>query len=166
MLIILICIGILVFFKKMVEDHGRFKVIDIKDNGNHNGEQLLVNQMNTKLWCYCRNPITQDSDPGRFGVESEGYYTFTVDIDFEIMNRLWKCSMLQTLFNLSSITLTDGNVFLNQYSEMNQVYRSSYLVLTMFSLVPGEVLFQTNTGDSWGGDNIFFRRCNRRWRSN
>lgn len=98
------------------------------------------------------NPITQDSDPGRFGVESEGYYTFTINFDdneysmepFDASNAT----------EYTSITLQGSGISTD--TEMNQLSIDPHIwFLNGVSLVTGGVQFETNTGATWGGDTAF-----------
>lgn len=98
------------------------------------------------------NPITQDSDPGRFGVESEGYYTFTIDFgDGEYSIEPFDASNAP---EFTSMTLQGSGISAD--TEMNQLSIDPHIwYLNNVSLMTGGVQFETDTGATWGGDTAF-----------
>jgi hypothetical protein len=98
------------------------------------------------------NPITQDSDPGRFGVESEGYYTFTIDFgDGSYSMEPFDASNAP---EFTSITLQGSGISTD--TQMNQLSLDPHIwFLNNVSLMTGGVQFETNTGATWGGDTAF-----------
>lgn len=105
------------------------------------------------------NPVTQDGDPGRFGVPSEGYYTFTINFsrpngesgndDFSIEPYDASGANEFTSITLQGSALADA-------TEMTQLSMDPHMwYINNVSLQSGEVAFNTSAGTTWGTDNAF-----------
>jgi len=98
------------------------------------------------------NPGTQDSDPGRFGITSSGFYTFT--IDFGSMNFSIEPYDNTGASDFTSITIQgsalDASVELTQSDFDSHIWYSTGTFLTS-----GDLQFITNTGSAWGGETSF-----------
>ncbi|WP_088323398.1 SusE domain-containing protein [Polaribacter tangerinus] len=97
------------------------------------------------------NPGTQSGDPGRFGVSTTGYYSFTIDFA--------KREYTLVPFNATgknspaSLTLTGtstADVTMNQLSFDGHIWYANNVKLT-----PGEVSFLTDAGANWGNTSPF-----------
>ncbi len=98
------------------------------------------------------NPATQESDPGRFGVETEGYYTFT--INFRTNEYSLESFDASNAVDYTSISLQGSGVSSN--TQMNQLSFDSHIwYLNGVNLGSGGIQFMTNTGSTWGSDNSF-----------
>lgn len=105
------------------------------------------------------NPITQDSDPGRFGVPEDGYYTFTINFsrpngssgDDDYTIEPFDASGSS---DFTSMTLQGSAV--SESTEMTQLSFDSHIwYINSINLQSGEVSFLTSAGTSWGNDNAF-----------
>ncbi len=99
------------------------------------------------------NPGTQDSDPGRFGIEADGFYTFS--INFSDMSYSIASFDASGATDFTSMTL-QGNGLANGDVEMNQLAFDSHIwYISSVTLKPGTLNFLTNTGASWAGSTEF-----------
>ena len=135
-------------------NEGRFKVIETKGFWQPQWG-TTYNEPNDPIETsggIAGNPITQDSDPGRFGVESEGYYTFTIDFgDGSYSMEPYDAS---NATEYTSITLQGSGISTD--TQMNQLSLDPHIwFLNNVSLMTGGVQFETNTGATWGGDTAF-----------
>lgn len=98
------------------------------------------------------NPTTQDTDPGRFGVETDGYYTFTINFgNNEYSIEPYDAS---NATDFTSIALQGSGISAN--AEMNQLAFDSHIwYINGVNLNSGGIQFLTNEGSSWGGDTAF-----------
>ncbi|WP_353779703.1 SusE domain-containing protein [Winogradskyella sp. 3972H.M.0a.05] len=99
------------------------------------------------------NPGTQDSDPGRFGIEADGFYTFTVN--FSDMSYTVEAFNATGAADYTSITLqgsgsTGGDVSMTPLAFDSHIWYAGNV-----SLAPGDLQFMTNTGSTWGGSTEF-----------
>lgn len=98
------------------------------------------------------NPGTQDSDPGRFGVTSDGYYRFTLNFSsstysLEAFNEAGSA-------NFDGMTLQGSAVAAD--TAFNQLSFDSHIwYISSVNLQPGDVQFMTNTGAMWAGSTEF-----------
>ncbi|MGS2725350.1 SusE domain-containing protein [Psychroserpens sp. BH13MA-6] len=98
------------------------------------------------------NPGTQDSDPGRFGVTADGYYTFTVNFSSNTYSIESFDASGATSF--TGMTLQGSGVASD--TAMTQLSFDSHIwYINSVNLQPGDVQFLTNTGASWGGSTSF-----------
>ncbi len=96
------------------------------------------------------NPTTQDGDPGRFGVTSTGFYTFTVNF----------ATLKYTLTPFNNVTTSPASLTLQGSSTpnitMNQLSFDGHLwYANSVKLTPGEVSFVTDSGANWGSNSSF-----------
>ena len=135
-------------------DNGRFKVISFKGQWQPQWGTTFSEPDDPiqNSGAIAGNPVTQDSDPGRFGVESEGYYTFTIDFgDNEYSMEPFDASNAP---EFTSMTLKGSGIATN--TEMNQLSIDPHIwYLNGVSLVTGGIQFETSTGNTWGGDTTF-----------
>ncbi|MFD2725353.1 SusE domain-containing protein [Hyunsoonleella rubra] len=97
------------------------------------------------------NPGTQDSDPGRFGVTSSGYYHFTINFGdnsytMEPYDESGATDFTSMEIQGSAVTTTA----MTQSSFDSHIWN-----LPSVRLVPGDLQFVTNTGSAWGGSTEF-----------
>ncbi len=104
------------------------------------------------------NPGTQDFDPGRFGVETSGYYSFTInfsanydegELDYTIEPYDASGATDYTSMTVQGSALT-GDTALTQSSFDGHIW-----YIESVDLVPGEIQFMTNSGSTWGGTTEF-----------
>ncbi len=98
------------------------------------------------------NPTTQDNDPGRFGVPSDGFYTFT--IDFDAMTYTMNPYDASGASDFTSMTL-QGSALSTSVSMQQSTFDSHLWYISSVSLLPGDLQFETNTGSTWGGTTEF-----------
>jgi hypothetical protein len=97
------------------------------------------------------NPGTQSSDPGRFGVTSTGFYTFTINF----ATRKYTLVPFDATGATSPSSLTiqgssTADVTMNQLSFDGHLWYAKSVRLT-----PGDVKFTTGAGASWGSSSSF-----------
>jgi len=135
-------------------NEGRFKVLSAKGQWQPQWGTTFNEPDDPiqNLGAIAGNPTTQDSDPGRFGVESEGYYTFTIDFgDGSYSMEPFDAS---NATEYTSITLQGSGISTD--TQMNQLSLDPHIwFLNNVSLMTGGVQFETNTGATWGGDTAF-----------
>ena len=105
------------------------------------------------------NPGTQSGDPGRFGVATTGFYTFT--IDFAAKKYTLVPFDATGITSPSSLTLqgsSTADVTMNQLSFDGHLWYAKSV-----RLIPGDVKFTTGAGASWGSS---FWCSNSWWRCN
>nr|WP_321227054.1 SusE domain-containing protein [uncultured Psychroserpens sp.] len=135
-------------------DDGRFKVLEMRGQWQPQwgtltpeGSDLIV-----EAGEIAGNPTTQDGDPGRFGVASDGYYTFTINFSSNTYTMNSYDDAGSTTF--SSMTLqgdaTNANVVMTQSS-----FDTHLWYINSVNLHPGDLQFTTNTGSSWAGSTSF-----------
>jgi len=142
-------------------DDGRWKVLEMRGMWQpqwgvtaNEGDDIIVGEGDI-----AGNPVTQDGDPGRFGVPADGYYTFTINFsrpngtsgedDFSIEP-----------FDASGATeftsITFQGSALAENTEMTQLSFDTHIwYINSVSLQPGEVSFNTSAGSTWGTDSAF-----------
>ncbi|WP_138434943.1 SusE domain-containing protein [Winogradskyella algicola] len=98
------------------------------------------------------NPATQDSDPGRFGVDADGFYTFT--IDFDAMTYTMNPFDASGAADFTSMTI-QGSALSASTSMQQSSFDSHLWYISSITLVPGELQFMTNTGSTWAGTTEF-----------
>ncbi|WP_326282009.1 SusE domain-containing protein [Tamlana sp. 2201CG12-4] len=97
------------------------------------------------------NPGTQDTDPGRFGVTTSGYYEFTIDFAKKTYTTVPYDSSGADNYTSMSIQGTATPTI-----EMTQSDFDSHIwYLTSTRLVAGDLQFVTNTGSTWGSTTVF-----------
>lgn len=135
-------------------DDGRFKILEVRGQwqpqwgtSTPEGSDDII-----EAGEIAGNPTTQDSDPGRFGVASDGYYTFTINFSSNTYTMTSYDDSGST--SLSSVTL-QGDA-LNGDTAMTQSSFDSHLwYVNSVNLQPGDLQFTNNTGVSWAGSTSF-----------
>lgn len=98
------------------------------------------------------NPGTQDSDPGRFGVQADGYYTFTINFSSNTYSIAPYSAAGATVY--SSMTLQGSGI--GSDTPMTQLSFDSHLwYVSSVNLQPGDVQIMTSSGSTWGGSTEF-----------
>ncbi|WP_179021892.1 SusE domain-containing protein [Winogradskyella forsetii] len=98
------------------------------------------------------NPGTQDSDPGRFGVPDNGYYTFTINFSSNTYTTVPYDASGATEF--TSISL-QGSAVGTDTAFTQSTFDSHLWYINSINLSSGNLQFTTNTGASWGGSTSF-----------
>ncbi|WP_178990680.1 SusE domain-containing protein [Winogradskyella schleiferi] len=98
------------------------------------------------------NPGTQDSDPGRFGVPDNGYYTFTINFSSNTYTTVPYDASGAT--DYTSITL-QGSAAGTDTDFTQSTFDSHLWYINSINLGSGDVQFTTNTGATWGGSTSF-----------
>ncbi len=97
------------------------------------------------------NPGTQSDDPGRFGVEHDGYYAFTIDFS--------KRTYTNEVFDASGSASFTGVEIQGSATTTTAMTQSSFdshlWYITSIPLIPGDLQFVTNTGSTWAGTTEF-----------
>ncbi|MCL7763560.1 SusE domain-containing protein [Polaribacter sp. Z014] len=142
------------FSKSSADDgEGRFKVIETKGEWtNQWGTTYPDNEDPIETeGDIAGNPATQEADPGRFGVKSDGFYTFKInfaskEFSIESFNEAGIISPTSLEIQGSSIANTamtplafDGHIWF----------------ATKIHLTPGEVEFVTGASAKWGSSTSF-----------
>ncbi|MGJ8744149.1 SusE domain-containing protein [Polaribacter sp.] len=134
-------------------DDGRFKVLEEKGNwqpqwGVSDPEGSDVFSTSGTI---AGNPTTQSSDPGRFGVENSGFYTFTIDfansnytmVPFDATGKTSPAGLSLQGTSTATLAMTpmsfDGHIWF----------------VSNIKLTPGDVEFVTNGGAKWGSTTSF-----------
>lgn len=134
-------------------NNGRFKVLETKgmwqpqwgDSRNEGSDDPATSGD------IAGNPGTQGSDPGRFGVSSTGYYTFT--INFATQKYTLVPFDATGITSPASLTLrgsSTSDVMMSQLAFDNHLWYANGVRLT-----PGDVQFVTDGGASWGNTSSF-----------
>jgi len=98
------------------------------------------------------NPGSQDSDPGRFGVPDNGYYTFTINFSSNTYTTVPYDASGAT--DYTSITL-QGSAAGTDTDFTQSTFDSHLWYINSINLGSGDVQFTTNTGATWGGSTSF-----------
>lgn len=98
------------------------------------------------------NPGTQSDDPGRFGIESSGNYTFT--INFATRSYSMEPYAGTAVLTTSSLTL-QGSSVTAPVTMTQQAFDSHIFYANAVRLTPGSVEFITDSSASWGGSTEF-----------
>ncbi|WP_460217743.1 SusE domain-containing protein [Psychroserpens sp. MEBiC05023] len=98
------------------------------------------------------NPGTQDSDPGRFGVTADGYYTFSIDFSSNTY-------MVSPFNDAGASTFTGMTLQGSGVGSDTAFTQSSFdthlWYITSVNLQPGDLQIMTNTGSTWAGSTSF-----------
>jgi hypothetical protein len=98
------------------------------------------------------NPTTQDSDPGRFGVTQDGYYTFTMNFSSNTytINPFNESGAV----TFTGLTLQGSGV--NSDTPFTQSTFDTHLwFINSIALQSGDLQIMTNTGSTWAGSTSF-----------
>ncbi|WP_179318281.1 SusE domain-containing protein [Winogradskyella helgolandensis] len=98
------------------------------------------------------NPGTQDSDPGRFGVPSDGYYTFT--INFSTNTYTTETYDASGAASYTSMTL-QGSALSADTALTQSTFDSHLWYISSVNLQSGDFQIVTDTGSSWAGSTSF-----------
>ena len=143
------------YFKKATADdgEGRFKVIENKGSwSNQWGTTYPDNEdpIDTE-GTIAGNPATQETDPGRFGVKADGFYTFKINFaskkfsieSFDITGITSPASLEIQGSSIANTAMTplafDGHIWF----------------ATKIHLTPGQVEFVTGASAKWGSSTSF-----------
>lgn len=136
-------------------DDGRFKLLEVRGQwqpqwgvaADEGSDDIMSSGS------IAGNPGTQDSDPGRFGVEQDGYYRFTVNFSDNTYTMDSYDDTGATAY--TSITLTgsgvDSDVMFTQSTFDSHIWYISNVVL----LQNEELQIVTSAGTSWAAPNAF-----------
>tara|TARA_R110002049_G_scaffold208956_4_gene379476 strand:+ start:280 stop:1416 length:1137 start_codon:yes stop_codon:yes gene_type:complete len=98
------------------------------------------------------NPGTQDSDPGRFGVATDGYFTFTINFS----SNTYTTTAFDATGATSYTSITLQGSALGSDTALTQSTFDSHLWYTnSVNLQSGDLQFVTNTASTWGGNTSF-----------
>lgn len=98
------------------------------------------------------NPATQDGDPGRFGVPSEGFYQFTINFS----TRTYTMNPYDASGATSPASLSIAGSGVASPIALNQLAFDGHIwYVNNVRLTPGEVNFSTGAGASWGSSTSF-----------
>ena len=144
------------FFTKGGGDFGdgRFKILENRGSWQPQWGTTLTEPNDTieTSGAIAANPTTQSSDPGRFGVLSSGYYTFTINFS----SRTYSMAEFDASGATDYTSMTLQGSSLTENTAMTQLGFDSHMwYINSINLLPGEVSFLTNTGASWGSDSSF-----------
>lgn len=135
-------------------DDGRFKILEVRGQWQPQwGTDTAEGSDNIEeSGGIAGNPGTQDSDPGRFGVPADGYYTFTINFSSN--------TYTNTAFNATGATTYTGITIqgsaLGAGTAMTQSSLDTHLwYVNSINLQPGDLQFTTNTGSTWAGSTSF-----------
>ena len=97
------------------------------------------------------NPATQAADPGRFGIQTSGYYTFKVNF----ASKEFSITPFDESGILSPASLTikgssTADVTMTPLAFDNHIWSANSVRLT-----PGEIAFVTGAGSEWGNTTSF-----------
>lgn len=98
------------------------------------------------------NPTTQSTDPGRFGVLTTGYYTFSINFSSKTYTMAEFDASSATSY--TSMTL-QGSALAADVELTQMAFDPHIWYVRSVNLSRGDVSFITNTDSSWGNDNAF-----------
>jgi hypothetical protein len=135
-------------------DDGRFKLLEIRGQwqpqwGTDTSEGSDTLEASGGI---AGNPGTQDSDPGRFGVATEGYFTFTVNFSSNTytMNAFNDTgAATYTGMTLQGSGVASDTAFTQSSFDTHLWYINSV------TLQSGDLQFMTNTESIWGASTSF-----------
>ena len=135
-------------------DDGRFKILENRGQwqpqwgtSTNEGSDDIV-----EAGAIAGNPGTQDSDPGRFGVPNDGYYTFTINFSSN--------TYTNTAFDASgaadftSMTI-QGSALASDTALTQSSFDSHLWYTNSVNLQSGDLQFVTNTSATWAGSTSF-----------
>ncbi|WP_282030474.1 SusF/SusE family outer membrane protein [Winogradskyella eximia] len=135
-------------------DDGRFKILEQRGEwqpqwgtaANEGSDDIV------EAGDIAGNPTTQDSDPGRFGIPADGYYTFT--INFSSQTYTTTPFDASGAADYSNITIQGSAI--NSDTTLTQSSFDSHLwYINSVNLQSGDLQFVTNTGATWAGSTSF-----------
>ncbi|WP_323787066.1 SusE domain-containing protein [Psychroserpens sp.] len=135
-------------------DDGRFKILEVRGQWQPQWGVAAAEGSDTieSSGNIAGNPATQDSDPGRFGVASDGYYTFTINFSSNTYTMDSTDESGSTSF--SSMTL-QGDAVGTDTAFTQSSFDTHLWYISNVNLQPGDLQIMTNTGSTWGGSTSF-----------
>ena len=135
-------------------DDGRFKLLEVRGQwqpqwgtaADEGSDDIVTSG------AIAGNPGTQDSDPGRFGVPTDGYYTFTINFSTNTYTTNPYDAAGATDF--TSMTL-QGSAAGTDTAFTQSTFDTHLWYISSINLQPGDVQFATNAGSTWGGSTEF-----------
>jgi len=98
------------------------------------------------------NDPTDLRDPGRIGVQADGFYTFT----FDFGSRSYSIVPFDSNGNVDYTSMTvQGSALATDASMTQSTFDNNIWFIPSVRLVPGELQITTNTGANWGSTNAF-----------
>ncbi|OUS03604.1 DUF5116 domain-containing protein [Flavobacteriales bacterium 33_180_T64] len=135
-------------------DDGRFKLLELRGQWQPQwGVAAAEGSDNIETsGDIAGNPGTQDSDPGRFGVASDGYYTFTINFSSNTytMNPFDDAGAT----SYSSMTL-QGSALGADANFTQSVFDTHLWYINSINLQPGDLQILTNTSTTFAGATSF-----------
>jgi len=135
-------------------DDGRFKILEVRGQWQPQWGVSADEGSDTieAAGDIAGNPGTQENDPGRFGVESDGYFTFT--INFSSNTYTMNPFNITGATDFTSMTLQGSGV--GSDTAFTQSSFDNHLwYITSVNLQPGDLQVMTNTGSTWSGSTSF-----------
>ncbi|WP_204344030.1 SusE domain-containing protein [Psychroserpens algicola] len=135
-------------------DDGRFKILEVRGQWQPQWGVAADEGSDTieASGDIAGNPATQDNDPGRFGVASDGYYTFTINFSSNTYTMNPFNDAGATTF--TSMTLQGSGV--GSDTAFTQSSFDSHLwYISSVNLQPGDLQIMTNAGTTWAGSTSF-----------
>ena len=135
-------------------DDGRFKILELRGQWQPQWGVAAAEGSDSieSTGPIAGNPGTQDSDPGRFGVAADGYYTFTIDFSSNVYTMDPYSETGSPSF--SSMTL-QGDALGADTAFTQSSFDTHLWYITSVNLQPGDLQIMTNTGSSWAGSTSF-----------
>ena len=135
-------------------DDGRFKLLELRGQWQPQWGTATAEGSDDleASGAIAGNPGTQDSDPGRFGVPSDGYYTFTINFSSNTYTNTAFDASGATAY--TSMTL-QGSALSADTAFMQSSFDSHLWYINSVNLQSGDLQFLTNTGSSWAGSTSF-----------
>jgi hypothetical protein len=97
------------------------------------------------------NPATQSDDPGRFGVETSGYYTFTINF----ASKEFSITPFDESVIISPASLTIKGTSTADVTMAPLAFDSHIWSANSVRLTPGDIAFVTGAGSEWGSTTSF-----------
>lgn len=97
------------------------------------------------------NPATQSDDPGRFGVETSGYYTFTINF----ASKEFSITPFDESAIMSPASLTIKGSSTADVTMAPLAFDSHIWSANSVRLTPGDIAFVTGAGSEWGSTTSF-----------
>ncbi len=136
-------------------DDGRFKLLEIRGqwqpqwgvSANEGSDDIMSSGT------IAGNPGTQDNDPGRFGVDADGYYRFTVNFSDNTYTMDPYDETGSTAF--TSMTLQGSGVNADAAFTQSSFDSHIWYIENVMLVQSGELQIMTNTGSTWASPNAF-----------
>ncbi len=135
-------------------DEGRFKILETRGLWQPQWG-VAANEGSDDVEAFggiAGNPGTQSDDPGRFGVETSGYYSFM--INFGTKEYTMEAYNTSGATDYTSIT-AQGSALSGDVSLTQSSFDGHIWYVESADLIPGEIQFMTNSGSIWGSTTEF-----------